>query len=580
MTYLNGIIQLMKKKHLIRFSWLPFVFLFLGFFVFYADRTYPGIKIANTDIGGRSESEVVQLLKNNSVPLQEVHLAYGQNVYKIPGNEIDLNYDYSKTFDRAYKLGRSGNLVFDLSEILTSLVKTKNYGYEVSLNNDKLNAYLSTIAGQIIVDPVFPSIKLLNGQIIIDNGKPGNEIDLEGLRTQIGEHLAFEDSTNIDIPTTQINPSLSKDEADGLKVRAENLIGKKITLKLDSNTESLQDKDLIPLLSVNGVYNNDQLTKIIEETKTQFERDPQDAKFDFTDGKVKEFQPEIDGIQIDVVKLRTLLTQSIDSLNSDKKELTLDIPAIRQKAQIKTADVNNLGIKELIGHGQSIFFGSIASRIYNIGLASGKINGTLIAPGDIFSFDQTVGDISAFSGYKQAYIISGGKTVLGDGGGVCQVSTTLFRAAMNTGLPIVERNAHAYRVHYYEEDALPGLDATVYSPTVDFKFKNDTANYILIQTHFDPSKMFLSFDFYGTSDGRVSTVSKPILSDYVPAPAPLYTDDPTLPAGEVKQIDFSAPGTKSRFDYTVTRNGQTIYNQTFYSNYRAWQAKFLRGTGI
>src|SRR6185369_9618298 len=119
----------------------------------------------------------------------------------------------------------------------------------------------------------------------------------------------------------------------------------------------------------------------------------------------------------------------------------------------------------------------------------------------------------------------------GDGGGVCQVSTTLFRAALNAGLPIVERHAHAYRVGYYEEDSPPGFDATVYVPSVDLKFKNDTDHYLLIQTVIDPQELRLTFNLYGTKDDRKVTVTTPVVTNFRPAPADLYQDDPTLPKG-------------------------------------------------
>ena len=162
---------------------------------------------------------------------------------------------------------------------------------------------------------------------------------------------------------------------------------------------------------------------------------------------------------------------------------------------------------------------------------------------------------------------------------MCQVSTTLFRAALDAGLPIVSRRAHSYRVTYYEQGTPPGLDATVSSPTTDFKIKNDTPNHILIQTLFDPTNATLAFEIYGTDDGREITLSEPVISSQSPPPEPHYQDDPTLPEGTVKQIDWAAWGAKVQFDYTVTRDGETLQDETFYSNYRPWQAKFLRGTG-
>lgn len=232
----------------------------------------------------------------------------------------------------------------------------------------------------------------------------------------------------------------------------------------------------------------------------------------------------------------------------------------------------------MIASGSSLFEGSIPSRVYNIGLAASRLNGVLIPPGSVFSFDQSVGDISALSGYQQAYVIQNGHTVLGDGGGVCQVSTTMFRAALNAGLPIVERHAHAYRVHYYEEDMPVGFDAAIYSPTVDLKFQNDTQHYILIQSVFDAANEHLTFNLYGTSDGRTVSMTQPVILSQTPAPPPLYQDDPNLPAGTIQQTDFTANGAVVYFTRTVTKNGKTILFDKFQSAYQPWQAVYERGT--
>jgi vancomycin resistance protein YoaR len=259
--------------------------------------------------------------------------------------------------------------------------------------------------------------------------------------------------------------------------------------------------------------------------------------------------------------------------------VTIKLPIITTSPAIRTADVNTLGIKEIIGKGISYFRGSIPSRIHNIQLASSKLNGILIPPGETFSFNQALGEVSQSTGYKEAYIIKEGRTVLGDGGGVCQVSTTLFRAALNAGLPIVERHAHAYRVSYYEQSSDVGLDATVFDPTADLKIKNDTPTHILIQAQVDTKKNTLIFELYGASDGRKATISKSRAWDQIPPPPDLYQDDPTLPPGKVKQIDWKAWGAKVAFDYRVERNGEILQNRTFYSNYRPWQAIYLRGPG-
>lgn len=333
-------------------------------------------------------------------------------------------------------------------------------------------------------------------------------------------------------------------------------------------------------LTPSYTFSEEQLRSFLSDAEKAIHIDPVDAQFQSANGRVTAFKPSRKGKDIDYDTLSRIISDRIPYLvvlgKPEDTQITIPIQTIEPK--ITTEKANNLGIKELIGVGTSLFQHSIASRIYNVELAANRLNGIIVKPGEEFSFDKALGDVSAFTGYKQAYIISGGHTILGDGGGVCQVSTTMFRAILNAGLPVTERHAHDYRVGYYEEDGPPGIDATVYVPTVDLKFRNTTGHNILIQSVVDPHNLRLTFYFYGVKDGRQVTMTTPVISNVQPAPAPLYRDDPTLPKGIVKQIDFAANGATVTFNRVVTQNGKEIINETYISNYRPWQAVYLVGT--
>lgn len=333
-------------------------------------------------------------------------------------------------------------------------------------------------------------------------------------------------------------------------------------------------------LQTSYTYDSDKLTKTIAPIAEKIEKKPVEALFKFENNRVTAFQPSSAGQTLDLDLLnQRIISKSLAVMSSKENEtIQIQVPIKIIQPKITTDKANNFGIKELIGTGRSLFFHSIPGRIYNVNLAASRVNGILVAPGETFSFDKALGDVSSFTGYKQAYIIQNGKTVLGDGGGVCQVSTTFFRAVLDAGLPIVERNAHAYRVGYYEEDSPPGIDATVFVPTVDLKFKNDSGNYILIQSQVDLDNLSLTYYLYGVKDGRQVNMTKPIVSNLTPPPPDLYQDDPTLPKGEIKQTDFAAWGAHVSFKRTVTKNGKTIIADTFISNYQPWQAIYLRGT--
>jgi vancomycin resistance protein YoaR len=349
----------------------------------------------------------------------------------------------------------------------------------------------------------------------------------------------------------------------------------------------LSDLSLILQAYITGIslrstytYDQDKLLILLQPVIAKVKKEPVNALFKFENNRVTTFRLSENGQVVDVDALNREILADIPGItqNQTKNSQTITLPVKIIEPDITTEKINNMGIKELIGTGNSLFYHSIPGRIHNVALAASRINGALIAPGETFSFDKTLGDVTAFTGYQQAYVIQNGKTVLGDGGGVCQVSTTFFRAILSAGLPVVERHAHAYRVGYYEENSPPGIDATVFVPSVDLKFLNDTGHYILVQSKIDLDNLYLEFDFYGTKDGRTVSMTTPVITNQRPPPPDLYQDDPTLPRGQIKQTDFAAWGADVSFTRTVTKNGKVIISEKYVSNYQPWQAIYLRGT--
>ncbi len=326
--------------------------------------------------------------------------------------------------------------------------------------------------------------------------------------------------------------------------------------------------------------NTDKIKLALDPIAKSVNKEPVDALFSIENNKVAAFRESEEGRGVDYLLLEVKIQNLVPKVTTGvfPENIIIEIPIKTVLPEVTTEEANDLGIVEPIGSGTSRFTGSIPNRIHNISLAASKINGVLVPPGETFSFVKTIGDISKLTGYKEAYVIENGRTVLGDGGGVCQVSTTLFRAILNAGLPVLERNQHAYRVGYYEQDSLPGIDAAVYVPGVDLQFKNDTGNYIFIQETIDLNTLALTFTIYGKSDGRTTSLSKPVITNQSPAPETQYQDDPNLPKGIEKQIDFAAPGATVVFTRTVTSKDGKSVTDTFKSNYRPWRAVFLRGT--
>lgn len=543
--------------------------------VIYQNKFFPHTTILQSDIGNLSVAEATTKITNDYPHPESISLLGPDKTYTILTSDIDFSYKYSETINHAFTSQKPSQLTS-----IPTIFRNFSYPLELSVNKLLLNEYLSVIADEITTEPIYPSLSLAGTRVTVKRGEIGTDLNISSLQNEILERLQQGNQETLPINITTINPTISDSEAERFQKRGEALLSSTISIDSDDESFEYSKQDLLDLLAPHDSYNESKIHTIIEEISTSINREPVNPVFVYENNKVTEFSPAKDGLTVDTDTLVEDITKSLALLEKDPETpQVITISLTRVKPSITTEEVNNLGIKERIGKGTSQFKGSIASRIHNIGLGASKFNGILIKPGEVFSFNQTIGDISALTGYEQSYVIQDGKTILGDGGGVCQVSTTLFRAALNAGLPIVERRSHSYRVTYYEQGTPPGLDATVYSPTTDFKIKNDTPNYILIQTAFDPVNATLEFELYGTDDGRVVELTKPVITSQSPPPEDYYQDDPTLPTGTIKQIDWAAWGAKVQFDYSVTRNGETLQDETFYSNYRPWQAKFLRGTG-
>ncbi len=201
----------------------------------------------------------------------------------------------------------------------------------------------------------------------------------------------------------------------------------------------------------------------------------------------------------------------LNVLKNKKNDYYILLATNKTEPELSKNNLNKLGIKEKIGTGESNFRGSTVNRIHNVKVAATKFHGLLIKPDEEFSFIENLGEVDDTTGYKKELVIKQNTTVPEFGGGVCQVSTTAFRVALNTGLKITERHNHAYPVSYYNP---PGSDATVYIPSPDLKFINDTGHHILIQTKVEGTKLF--FDFYGTSDGRQVEIDGPKITEKTP----------------------------------------------------------------
>ena len=305
---------------------------------------------------------------------------------------------------------------------------------------------------------------------------------------------------------------------------------------------------------------------ILNDLKVYVDRQPANARFVFND-ETRLIEP----IRASEVGRVLDVDASILAINEAllRGEHKIGIVVFEQQPKVADNAIGaEIGITELVAQGTTYFYGSSAERIQNITAAAERFHGVLVAPNETFSMGAYLGDISLENGFAEALIIYGGRTIKGVGGGVCQVSTTLFRTVFLGGYPIVERYSHAYRVSYYEKTInggidpnLAGIDATVYFPLVDFKFLNDTPYWMLMETYVDDGK--ITWKIYSTSDGRTVAWDTTGPINTVPPPAPVFEEDAELEADQIKQVDFAAQGAESIVNRTVWRKGQIYFANKF-----------------
>ena len=556
----------------------------LTYQVILEDKYYPFTFVGDTNISFLTEGQAIRKLQNkfNQRASQKLQFGYAQGVFQIDiaTSSAKLGYSaLSTSFDNTHAGSRGKRL----QKQLQFLYSPQRITPGVELNLDKQIATIQTaidqpyINAQLTFDEITTQEGTPSARIQIQEGVEGLALDEESLTDEVVKFI-LTGKYNMQLPTQTVTPKVTTEHVLRAKGVLEDISKQPIKLTFEDLEWILDAKQLLTLLNLTTggeeLLDKDQTKTYLRELASEINQEVQEGLFEFNPQtkRVSAFRPSQEGRKLDEDKTYKTLVEALEENSS--KSINLPVNIIQPK--IATSDVNSLGIKELLDRGISRFAGSIPNRIYNVNLTAQKINGVLVPPGEIFSFNRTVGDITAATGFKQAYVIKEGRTVLDDGGGVCQDSTTLFRAVLNAGLPVIKRTAHAYRVGYYEQGFSPGLDATVFYPSVDFQFKNDTPAHVLIQAYTVGTTLYV--DLYGTADGREVTLTKPIVTNQAPPPPELRQDDPTLPKGTVKQVDWAAWGAKVTFKRTVTRAGEVIISDNWISNYKPWQAVYLVGT--
>jgi len=548
---------------------------FFAYHLAYAQRIIPHVRVGEFDLSNKSKTEAYEYLKQKfDLQDRKAVFYFEESTFVFLPSDVGFSINTAETTNRAYLIGREGNFFNNLSVKLRAWVSENTIDPSYIIDKESLgsNIFKTCVAVDNPVHDATFSYEEETGLTLVKE-ENGQIINRDKFSEMLTSAFLYGQEKPEKLPVDTISPETKEADLSIIKSEVEAVFDSLPTFSYESTRFLVTPEEALSMLdfkkgkiSVSSIELSDYVVNLAKE----IDRSPKGEVFKLDGIRVVEFRPSENGHSLKQKEAEGLVKETILDISKPRAALPVEVLTASN-------DQNTYGIKELLGEGKSTFVGSIPGRIKNITVASGRLMGVLVPPGEVFSFNKEVGEISARTGYAEAYIISQGRTVLGEGGGVCQVSTTLFRAAFYAGLPIEERFAHAYRVGYYEPPL--GMDATVYEPTVDLKFKNDTPAYILVQSAWDLKAQSLTFQIFGTSDGRKVEMEGPIIQSQSPAPAPLYEDDPALPKGATKQVDFAAGGANVTVKRKVIRGDEVIQDDIFQSNYRPWRAIYKVGTG-
>ncbi|MFH0805335.1 MAG: VanW family protein, partial [Patescibacteria group bacterium] len=515
-----------------------------------------GIKIADANLGGQNITKSKNILKEqwNNFNEQNITLLYQEYNWPVKLPDLGFELKTQETIDKAYKITHQANIIINIKEQLFALFGLYQTEPIYEINSKKFEEKTIELFKNI-EKPAQNASLIFNEELnsfSIQHSTKGTTIDREKLLNKLSENVSSFSLQSINLELIIDNPSVINNETNLANEKAQKILSKQpYQLILEDRTWTINKETLIdwiefkPENEINsdnqilGVFlNEDKIKEYLLKISYEINKPATDAQLKTSSSTAILFIPDKPGFEIKTEKTIEQINNDILALEPNK---IINIIADKSLPKITLGETNDLGINVLIGQGVSNFYGSSKNRIHNIKTGAATLNGIIIKPNEEFSFNYFINETGPEQGYLQELVIKKDKTILEYGGGLCQVSTTIFRAAIKAGLEITQRRPHAFPVGYYNPQ---GFDATVYSPWTDLRFINNTPNHILVQSFVSGYQLF--FNFYGTNDGRKIIVKGPYVLE--------------------KKEDGSM---KTVFTQEIYQKGELISKQEFYSDYKS-----------
>lgn len=552
-----------------------------------AGKIHHGVEVNGLNLGGKTPAQARTFLSAefNQVQKRTITVAYNKQNWKVKPADLGIRYGVNRMVADAYHIGRESNVFKATGMRFKSYFKRQPVLLRADQNTKKAAAAYAPITKVTDKTPVNAAVTLKDdgSDFTVTEGSDGMALQQQTL-TDLIVAAGISGQNTVPAPVKIAKRDITSQEAGIAATAAQNAAKTPITATYEDKNWQL-DSDLLRKLFVfklsNGLDKDDARLKLPNQKSASgvvlvpvvatdaiaanvipllgatVGTAPVPATFSASNGSVTVI-PSKNGLGADPAKMAHDLVKQMQSEKSDK---SVTVVTHEVAPAFTTEKANALGIKDRISTYTTTFSSGNAARVTNITLMTKALDGAIVMPGATFSLNGTVGEANAAKGYQEAGAIVDGQPTSQVGGGICQVNTTLFNAALLSGVKITERVNHSLYISSYPL----GRDATVSWPGPDFKFVNTLDHAILIATSSTRSSVTISF--YGVDPGYKVDLSSATWVSQTPAPVQ-RVNDPTLPAGTEVVKQNGDVGGKVTFVQTVTKNGEQVFQKTFTSVYK------------
>ncbi len=552
----------------------------------YQDRIYPNVTVLGVNVGGLQPEEAVQVLEDHFRGFQEtpIVLTFEDRSWSVSGEELGLQMAFEESVQQAYRIGRTRDMFTNMQTILGVIQTGSEVAVTVVVDEQQTQASvarLSAVIDQVATNPEL----MLNGTAIwVEPASKGRMVLVDETVARIREVLPLlAKQQQVVVATRELLPRVNAEAVEEARKRFYDLVGQPLTVRVGEDEFVWSSADLARMIehvqvaeadgsdSYQLFFNPYQLERRIVDIAEETQTPPVYPRVAWNGGNLVVTDPGKPGWKLNRHEGRDIITQAVDA-----GERTVTLTPRYVAVPITQENVNTLGIVGLVSEGKSDFTGSAPYRVTNIEAGLKLLDGILIPPGEEFSFNDSIGEINEENGFVEGYAIVQNRTQLEYGGGICQDSTTVFRAAFWAGLPITERWGHSFYISWYDKYGPTGMDSTIFTGGPDLKFLNDTGNWLLMQTSANPKTGVASVRLYGTPTKRKVELVQYIY-ERTPAPeTPVYVADAEQPQGTIKHSDRARDGLAIEIERYITDPDGTVRQpDSFLTRFKPWPNIFV-----